>query len=104
VLASLEFLLTVGGSISGSFAGFSISLLVSLLLAISDSFTRDSDSEINWNYSQFLISQKKEGQNNQFLLFLKIHCHGGCTNIQVMIFEVQKQKSLPIGSNFVKIK
>ena len=60
VLASLEFLLTVGGSISGSFAGFSISLLVSLeLLAISDSFTRDSDSEINWNYLQFLISQKK---------------------------------------------
>ena len=59
MLASLEFLLTVGGSISGSFAGFSISLLVSLeLLAISDSFTRDSDSEINWNYSQFVISQK----------------------------------------------
>ena len=59
MLASLEFLLTVGGSISGSFASFSISLLVSLeLLAISDSFTRDSDSEINWNYSQFVISQK----------------------------------------------
>ena len=59
MLASLEFLLTVGGSISGSFAGFSISLLVSLeLLAISDSLTRDSDSEINWNYSQFVMSQK----------------------------------------------
>ena len=53
VLGSLEFLLTVGGSISGSFAGFSISLLVSLeLLAISDSLPRDSGSEMNRNYPQ----------------------------------------------------
>ena len=66
--SSLEVLLTVGGTFSGSFADFcsfadfSISLLASFeflleSLALSDSLTRDSDSERNC-YS------KLDGQKN----------------------------------------